>query len=279
MLLKLLKYDIKSIWKLALTLSVLSVGVSFGGGMCFRGFYDMMESGSPSPFSILLIFGFMLSIFAVCAACAALSIVVYLRFYKNLFTDEGYLTFTLPVSRRMILLSKTINMLIWSTVSAVVGIICYCIYFSFMPESMTDGVTDTSNIIFGTAPESINIWQVWSIISIITIILIYSVFALCLVHLCIALGAMLVKRGKLILGIGFYVGISGAVETVVQVLIIIGTLIYESFFGLGKPMYDTVVADVATAVMLFICSAISAVMLFLTYFFTQKIIDRRLNLA
>ena len=47
-----------------------------------------------------------------------------MRFYKNLFSDEGYLTNTLPVTRGMHLLSKTIAGSIWSFIDMLLIYLC-----------------------------------------------------------------------------------------------------------------------------------------------------------
>lgn len=62
-----------------------------------------------------------LTIIAYFFSLAALSFCVTLctavRFYKNLFTDEGYLMFTLPVKTSDLLLSKTLVSVLWKFIS------------------------------------------------------------------------------------------------------------------------------------------------------------------
>lgn len=62
-----------------------------------------------------------LTILAYAFALAALSFCVTLctavRFYKNLFTDEGYLMFTLPVKTSDLLLSKLFVSVLWKFIS------------------------------------------------------------------------------------------------------------------------------------------------------------------
>lgn len=62
-----------------------------------------------------------LTIIAYFFSLAALSFCVTLctavRFYKNLFTDEGYLMFTLPVKTSELLLSKTLVSVLWKFIS------------------------------------------------------------------------------------------------------------------------------------------------------------------
>lgn len=62
-----------------------------------------------------------LTVLAYAFSLAALSFCVTLctavRFYKNLFTDEGYLMFTLPVKTSDLLLSKTLVSVLWKLIS------------------------------------------------------------------------------------------------------------------------------------------------------------------
>ena len=53
-----------------------------------------------------------------------LVLMVY-RFYKNLMTDEGYLMFTLPVSRSQLIWSKLLVALVWSVLSTVLAALAF----------------------------------------------------------------------------------------------------------------------------------------------------------
>lgn len=53
-----------------------------------------------------------------------LVLMVY-RFYKNLMTDEGYLMFTLPVSRSQLIWSKLLVALVWSVLSTVLAALAW----------------------------------------------------------------------------------------------------------------------------------------------------------
>jgi len=59
-------------------------------------------------------------IFAMFGCAAAAYIVLLVRFYRSRFTDEGYLTFTLPVKTSHILLAPVLNMVIWSVILSAV---------------------------------------------------------------------------------------------------------------------------------------------------------------
>lgn len=139
---KLLKHDLKSVGKVgtplcigALILSLLgclaSVGQSFiakrlqeistlianayqeGNEALYDAYtnqYTLTSLGN-TALTLALLFVFLL----LCAACMTTMVLVAVNFYKTLITDQGYLTFTLPVSPTKILLSKLLNGTIWNT--------------------------------------------------------------------------------------------------------------------------------------------------------------------
>lgn len=67
----------------------------------------------------------------IMAMFVVLTIVIIQRFYKNLFTDEGYLMHTLPVSPWMHIISKMLVATLWSIVSFIVVTISVFILLSF----------------------------------------------------------------------------------------------------------------------------------------------------
>ena len=65
------------------------------------------------PNVILIVsFVFLISIWIV-VPCAT-SILIVVRYYKSLYTDEGYLTLTLPATRGQLLFSKAFAACVWS---------------------------------------------------------------------------------------------------------------------------------------------------------------------
>lgn len=119
MLKKLYKYDLKSVSLLLLILHAVlivyslvgHIGFSFlKGGESFHTFEVSNLWGIAIGFYVL---GFALFIFAIVIAT-----IVYLavRIQKNLFSDEGYLTHTLPVKPSQLLWSKVFVIWTWSVI-------------------------------------------------------------------------------------------------------------------------------------------------------------------
>lgn len=74
-------------------------------------------SSTGSQIDFLLILTFVLFFTIVTALSTGTYLLTGIRFYKNMFTDEGYLTKTLPVTNGTHLLSKTIAGSIWAIIN------------------------------------------------------------------------------------------------------------------------------------------------------------------
>ena len=125
MLKKLSKYDLRSVRKLWIIFALISVCASVIGSFTLKVIlYD--EFNHPL-ISILGLLGTYAAFMAILIFPIVMFILVFLRFYKNFYTDEGYLTFTLPVKRGTLLMSKTLNAMIWTVLSSLVMFFCFFI--------------------------------------------------------------------------------------------------------------------------------------------------------
>lgn len=125
MLGKLFKYEWRSISKLLLPIhgAVLLFALlsrlyfTLGGGI---------DSLMNTDFTIINVLT-MLLIFAIAVILSSVVIFTYIytgyHFYKNVFTDQGYLTNTLPVTPAQLLLSKALVALLWLLVDVIVIIL------------------------------------------------------------------------------------------------------------------------------------------------------------
>lgn len=124
MLKKLLKYDLKWIYKLLIIFYILGITFAILG----RTFTEIENS------VIFNIIG------QICNGTAIAMVVnvlinnlmrVWARFSRNVYKDESYLTHTLPVEKKTIFLSKVLSAIITMVTSAVVIVICISIcYYS-----------------------------------------------------------------------------------------------------------------------------------------------------
>lgn len=101
---KLLKMEFRSTWNVLGILCLSLVGAGLLGGLAIR--YLVGASAPKEWLEILCVLVITAAVlfFVVCGAAAL--IVQIVRFYRSRFTDEGYLTFTLPVTTHQVLLSS-----------------------------------------------------------------------------------------------------------------------------------------------------------------------------
>ncbi len=105
------------------TLGALGVGLIASLDLRFliRYSYDLDTASNPfvpllqMSLTLMLVF----AVIALAVYAVGMQVLLLYRFYKNKFTDEGYLTFTLPVTAPQIFWSSFLNIAIWSLISMV----------------------------------------------------------------------------------------------------------------------------------------------------------------
>ncbi len=124
MLVKLLKYDLKWVYKVVIVFYILAIVFSIIG----RALSFIQNS---VVFSVItqITFGFAIAMMANCLINSFMRL--WVRFIKNLYKDESYLTHTLPVEKSTIFISKIIASFITVFTTAVIVIACLFIcYYS-----------------------------------------------------------------------------------------------------------------------------------------------------
>ena len=120
MLGKLVKHDFIATWKLPAALDVLVIALGIMTGLLIQLIPHVEGSMGIGIFMLSFIGVFYIGIIA---ANVVTIILIVMRYYRNLYTAEGYLTFTLPVKTDMIVHSKVITGAVWMFLSYVSTII------------------------------------------------------------------------------------------------------------------------------------------------------------
>ena len=124
MLGKLLKYDLKWVYKLIIVFYILALTFSLIG----RGFAEI-ENSLICEIVSKIAFGTAISMMV--SGLINCLMRLWVRFTRNIYKDESYLTHTLPIEKKKIFLSKVITGIIAVFTSMVVIIICLFIcYYS-----------------------------------------------------------------------------------------------------------------------------------------------------
>ena len=192
------------------------------------------------------------------------------RYYKNIFTDEGYLTLTLPVKTGYHQFVKLVVALFWAVVSIVVLI--GCVY-----------------LILGSATEFISPIQLWAQISdtysylhptalfLLTAVAVLAseISFFTMAYFCIAVGQTFSKKHKVAAALVTYLVLYTILQTALFFLIIGGVVVFgdqiESVFNSGmevQVLYGVLIGSSAFSLLL------SGVMYGITNYFTR----RKLNL-
>lgn len=121
MLSKLLRHEFRATGRIMLPVYALLL-VSCGGCTLF----GRLLGRYPESTVLSVVQTVFATLFGVTTFGMLLTLVLMVyRFYKNLMTDEGYLMFTLPVSRSQLIWSKLLVALVWSVLSTVLAALAW----------------------------------------------------------------------------------------------------------------------------------------------------------
>lgn len=113
MLGKLFKHEMKAMARLLLPLFLVLAALTVIDRIVI--YLDIFK-GTLAIIPGFITFAYVLSIVA---AIVVTSVLIIIRFYRNLMTDEGYLMFTLPVKSHQLINSKLLASIIWTIASVV----------------------------------------------------------------------------------------------------------------------------------------------------------------
>ena len=123
---KLLKYDWRATRGILGLLCAISLGAALAGGGTMRYLIWASDYNRESTLLIVVNVMAMIACFLSICVCGAAGLFLHIwRFYKSRFTDEGFVTFTLPVTTHQILLSSLLNTVIGMVLLGLT--ICLCI--------------------------------------------------------------------------------------------------------------------------------------------------------
>ncbi len=227
MLKKLLKYEFIATGRIFLPLYGALIVVAF----LQKIFFDL-NFGDIGSVSLSILVGAIPVLFSalIVAVIVATFIMMIMRFYKNLLSNEGYLMFTLPVSVSKLIWSKLIVIFVWVILSCIVGILAFSIIFL--------GVTDFA-IMFSNAGEvlrELNRQQLW--IPLFECVILGSavlVSFILSVYLSMSVGQLSDKHKKLC-AIGAYIGLNIIVNNVLLAVFVeaasgpLGEMVYMGIF-------------------------------------------------
>ena len=281
MLKKLLKYDFKSVFKYWWIAGLTSLALSVLGGFCIKILVDAnSDSVTIQPPAVLTVSATLmviLSSMALVAFALISMILVYVRFFQNFFTDQAYLTFTLPVKRTTHLNSKLILGTVTEIATLLVAMlnVATMLVIGFAEQIFKEEFWKEFLEAFEAFIKEVDGYFVIMVIEALLFVLLSCVFATLFTYACITFASMITKKAKVITAIGIYYGANGILSFVVQMLYLFGLTSVNKFLtDLPKAMVSPVICLMGLVVLLFI-----AVFCTLLYTFEHWMLDRKLNLA
>lgn len=259
MLGKLIAYEFRGVWKPALIILVIMAVAGVVGSMSLATVdaltdnYSYSSSDVTTDLSIVLTLFTLFAGFIVWAGVVGLFIVTVVRFYRTMFTDEGYLTLTLPVSTAALVMAKYLVGFVIMAAGTALAIILYSMMLA--PLTSDYGLSASTTILamlsgsFGffddQAPAAVAAGAVNAIVGI--------GYQLGLAYLALTMGAWLAKRHKVAAAVGIYLGISWLLSLVFSVANVLALV------GIGDYGWETVTMMTgAVSVAQMVCYAVAA---------------------
>lgn len=141
MLGKLIKHEFKTTSKMMLPLYLVLVALTIFARITAQTLYKndgtFPDTFGFEAFSVITVMMYVLGLFAI---CIAIFIYLVMRFYKNLFSNEGYLMHTLPVTSWQLLISKLAVSFVWQL--AEILLIALSIFCIFANSSAFEAIRD-----------------------------------------------------------------------------------------------------------------------------------------
>lgn len=274
MLKKLFKYE----WKASARILMVVYGIVILFSILSRLFMEASginrgEETLPAmeTVSALLI---MISIVAIFSSVIFTWVFIAYRFYKSVFTEQGYLTNTLPVTQQQIITAKMLTGVIWQVINWVLVLVAVLIMVANGRDLsfIVKGIPDIFRA-FVTKDMAATMWLILAAV-------IISPFCMVLeMYLCVAVGNML-NSHKVLGAVGMYAGL----YTIQQVIAIIIMMFSSSRFVETTDSVSAETAEVAyQALNLLNINLIAGVILGLIFtvggfLITKYIMIKKLNL-
>ena len=256
-----------------LATAVLRILMSTSGALWWE-----TEKGLGVALVIALCMFLFFSVVALSVYAIAVQVILLYRFYKNKFTDEGYLTFTLPVKTSHIFWSSFLNMLIWLGISILV--VFSVVFLAVLFGTAEHGLINTD--VFDAMKDLLEFFRVidWQLLlqeqySIPYLIvlgltaLVAPLYGLFMPMACITAGAVLAKKHKILASFGVYYGVNFVVGIITSVASVVPSLLMMTS-GDAEGLY---LVSMAIQLVISLALTIGA------YCFTIHVMKKKLNLS
>ncbi|MBQ7386484.1 MAG: hypothetical protein IJW04_08285 [Ruminococcus sp.] len=197
-----------------------------------------------------------------------------IRFYRNLFSKEGYLTFTLPVSVNAHLLTKLFTSMVAYVASLGIIFISFCIATS---GELLAEIFKAAGYILGKAGEALgaNLGLYFAEFALLMLVSIAA--GILLFYACMCIG-QLAKRSRVLLALGVYFGYYYLTQFIVTIGIILLTVFEDSEAFMNLLDWIALNPEATIHIVLLGLTAFYAIMGGVYYLVAHTIMKKKLNL-
>ena len=282
MLRKLLKYDFKSVLKFWSIGALVMLALCCASGLSMRVLYSDREFHG--MIKLVAFLGSLLGNLSVTVFASLTMILLAIRFYKNFFTDEGYLTFTLPVKLHTVLNSKLIASMVVMAATTLWIILGYILQYAIGMGRFWEEMSIVFDEI-GTGMEQLMVflkengylgWIILYIVETVFITFFSSLFGYLFLYCCITFGSIVAKKAKVVASIVIYYVSNWVFSVVIMIFLVFGVVAFGTWIS-GADLGEQQVMQLI-GLLLFGVVALEAMLCSLLYTLQYRLLDRKLNL-
>lgn len=275
MLGKLIKHEWRSVWKILGGVNLFLILYTFAGVLSF---HSSIWHSTNSIIEVLLVLASIFYFISIAAIGIIVIAYITVRFYRNIYTDEGYLMHTLPVSQKELIFSKLLIAFIWTAITEIV-IFISVVSIALTVLSVKDGmkITNMWSAFFKIIANN-SVWfkETFGISvttgTIFTLIAgIVSIFqSILMIYTAISLGQLLQKH-KILGSFLSYIGINAVFQFLQSIIMIPMMFSFDTSATLPEifasifPYYYLAIGE-------------SIILSILFFFLTEYLMKKKLNL-
>ncbi|MBR1533814.1 MAG: hypothetical protein IJ639_05590 [Ruminococcus sp.] len=265
---KLIKYDFASYMRLLLPVQLILLGIA-----ALNRIIQLFEDGS-TVYRIVFASSTVLYVISIIVALVLTMVVGIVRFYQGMYTGEGYLSHTLPVTPTQHIFSKLIVSVLYY-LGTFLSIILSLIVITL--GEMNIEIFKSIGFLFGRFMSYTHGHMILFIIELFFLILFSIIDGMLCFYFCISIGQLAQKR-KILLAFGVYFGLYIIGQILGTILIIIVSVLnYETIDAIARWISQH---GIAFFHIMFCGGIVLELITSLIYFLiTRFIMSKKLNLA
>ena len=265
---KLIKYDFMSYFRLLLPVQLILIGIA-----AVNRIIQLFENPDSTAYSTIFISSVVLYSIAIIVLILMTVIISIVRFYQGMYSNEGYLNHTLPVSPAQHIAAKLISSLMFYLGSLL------AVFISFVVITLGDVNIEVFKAFFYLVREYFSDYGIEGaayVLEGILFLLGLRISTTLLYYFCISVG-QLVSKKKILLAFGVYFGIYAVTQILGTFIIILITISPEWIENIFNWLTDhPYIAMHIYLNAMFVWEVILGTVYFV---FTERIMRKKLNLT